>query len=75
GVETVTPSVTIADNATTPTSATATVTGAGSTTITASISPTTPHLHRFNADGQIVETWNLTDSLAIMQQLGLVPHR
>lgn len=30
-------------------------------------------LHRFNAEGQIVETWNLTDSLAIMQQLGLVP--
>lgn len=32
-------------------------------------------LHRFNAEGQIVETWNLTDSLAIMQQLGLVPPR
>ncbi len=32
-------------------------------------------LHRFNAQGQIVETWNLTDSLAIMQQLGLVPSR
>lgn len=32
-------------------------------------------LHRFNAEGQIVETWNLTDSLAIMQQLGLVPSR
>jgi predicted ester cyclase len=32
-------------------------------------------LHRFNAEGQIVETWNLTDSLAIMQQLGLVPAR
>ena len=30
-------------------------------------------LHRFNTEGQIVETWNLTDSLAIMQQLGLVP--
>ena len=29
-------------------------------------------LHRFNERGQIVETWNLTDSLAIMQQLGLV---
>ena len=28
---------------------------------------------RFNAEGQIVETWNLTDSLAIMQQLGLIP--
>ena len=24
-------------------------------------------LHRFNAEGQIVETWNLTDSPAIMQ--------
>lgn len=32
-------------------------------------------LHRFNEQGQIVETWNLTDSLAIMQQLGLAPTR
>ena len=30
-------------------------------------------MHRFDADGLIVETWNLMDSLAIMQQLGLVP--
>jgi predicted ester cyclase len=30
-------------------------------------------MHRFNASGQIAETWNLMDSLAIMQQLGLVP--
>jgi predicted ester cyclase len=30
-------------------------------------------MHRFDADGRIVETWNLVDSLAIMQQLGLVP--
>ena len=30
-------------------------------------------MHRFDADGWIVETWNLMDSLAIMQQLGLVP--
>ena len=30
-------------------------------------------MHRFDADGRMVETWNLTDSLAIMQQLGLVP--
>ena len=30
-------------------------------------------VHRFDADGRIVETWNLMDSLAIMQQLGLVP--
>jgi predicted ester cyclase len=30
-------------------------------------------MHRFNADGKIVETWNVLDSLAIMQQLGLVP--
>jgi predicted ester cyclase len=29
-------------------------------------------LHRFNERGQIVETWNLVDGLAIMQQLGLV---
>ena len=30
-------------------------------------------MHRFNAEGKIAETWNLMDSLAIMQQLGLVP--
>ena len=30
-------------------------------------------MHRFDADGRIVETWNLADSLAIMRQLGLVP--
>lgn len=30
-------------------------------------------LHRFDEEGRIVETWNLIDSLAIMQQLGLVP--
>lgn len=30
-------------------------------------------LHRFNDGGQIVETWNLMDSLAILQQLGLMP--
>ena len=30
-------------------------------------------MHRFNAEGKIVETWNLTDNLTIMQQLGLVP--
>jgi predicted ester cyclase len=30
-------------------------------------------MHRFNEDGKIAETWNLVDSLAIMQQLGLVP--
>ena len=29
-------------------------------------------LHRFDADGLIVETWNLMDSLAIMQQVGLL---
>lgn len=29
-------------------------------------------LHRFSAEGLIIETWNLTDNLAIMQQLGLV---
>jgi predicted ester cyclase len=32
-------------------------------------------MHRFNEDGKIAETWNLTDSLAIMQQLGLLPSR
>ena len=30
-------------------------------------------MHRFDAEGRIVETWNLMDSLAIMQQLGLLP--
>jgi predicted ester cyclase len=30
-------------------------------------------MHRFNAKGKIAETWNVTDSLAIMQQLSLVP--
>ena len=29
-------------------------------------------LHLFNDDGLIIETWNLMDSLAIMQQLGLL---
>ena len=29
-------------------------------------------LHRFDEDGLIVETWNLMDSLAVMQQIGLV---
>lgn len=32
-------------------------------------------LHRFNAEGLIIETWNLMDSLSIMKQLGLVPSR
>lgn len=30
-------------------------------------------MHRFDGEGRIVETWNLVDSLAILQQLGLVP--
>ena len=30
-------------------------------------------LHRFNDEGLIVETWNMMDNLAIMQQLGLTP--
>jgi predicted ester cyclase len=30
-------------------------------------------MHRFDEGGRIVETWNLMDSLAIMQQLGLIP--
>jgi steroid delta-isomerase-like uncharacterized protein len=29
-------------------------------------------LHRFDEDGLIIETWNLMDSLAIMQQIGLL---
>lgn len=31
--------------------------------------------HRFNDLGVIAETWNLIDSLTILQQLGLVPAR
>jgi predicted ester cyclase len=30
-------------------------------------------LHLFNDDGLIVQSWNLMDSLSVMQQLGLVP--
>jgi predicted ester cyclase len=30
-------------------------------------------LHRFNANGLIVETWNLMDGLAIMRQIGALP--
>ena len=29
-------------------------------------------LHRFDAGGLIIETWNLTDNLSVMQQLGLM---
>ncbi len=29
-------------------------------------------LHRFNDQGLIVETWNLMDNVAVMQQLGLM---
>ena len=29
-------------------------------------------LHRFDEEGMIVETWNLMDSLAIMEQIGLL---
>jgi steroid delta-isomerase-like uncharacterized protein len=29
-------------------------------------------LHRFDEDGLIIETWSLMDSLAIMEQLGLL---
>lgn len=29
-------------------------------------------LHHFDEDGLIIETWNLMDSLAIMQQIGLL---
>lgn len=29
-------------------------------------------LHRFDDDGLIIETWNLMDNLAIMQQIGLL---
>jgi predicted ester cyclase len=29
-------------------------------------------LHRFDEDGLIIETWNLMDNLAIMQQIGLL---
>lgn len=30
-------------------------------------------MHGFDAEGRIVESWNLLDSLAILRQLGLVP--
>jgi predicted ester cyclase len=30
-------------------------------------------LHRFNDAGLIVQTWNLMDGLALMQQLGVLP--
>ncbi len=30
-------------------------------------------LHRFNDEGLIIETWNMTDNLALMQQIGLLP--
>lgn len=30
-------------------------------------------LHRFDAAGLIVQTWNLMDGLAIVQQLGMLP--
>ena len=33
------------------------------------------NLHRFNADGQIAETWNLMDGFSIMRQLGALPSR
>ncbi|MBP6731058.1 MAG: ester cyclase, partial [Chitinophagales bacterium] len=29
-------------------------------------------LHLFNEEGVIIETWNLLDNLAIMQQVGLL---
>jgi len=32
-------------------------------------------LHRFNAEGLMVETWNLMDGLSIMRQLGALPSR
>jgi steroid delta-isomerase-like uncharacterized protein len=37
-----------------------------------SINATFWDLHLFDEDGLIVETWNLMDSLAIMQQIGLL---
>lgn len=36
------------------------------------ISTTFWDLHLFDEDGLIIETWNLMDNLAIMQQLGLL---
>lgn len=29
--------------------------------------------HRFNDDGLIIETWNMLDNAAIMQQIGMMP--
>jgi predicted ester cyclase len=37
------------------------------------VSTTFWDLHRFDEAGLIVQTWNLMDSLALMQQLGLAP--
>jgi predicted ester cyclase len=30
-------------------------------------------LHLFDKDGLIIESWNLVDNMAIMQQLGMLP--
>jgi hypothetical protein len=32
-------------------------------------------LHRFDAEGLIVESWNLMDGLSIMRQIGALPPR
>lgn len=37
------------------------------------VSTTFWDLHRFDDAGLIVQTWNLMDSLTLMQQLGLIP--
>ena len=50
------------------------------TTAVMGVAPTGKHvettfwdLHRFDDAGLIVQTWNLMDSLTLMQQLGLLP--
>jgi predicted ester cyclase len=47
----------------------------GAATTNRQVQATFWDMHRFDAEGRIVETWNLLDSLAIMQQLGLVPRQ
>lgn len=42
----------------------------GSGAISKRIETTFWDLHRFDSDGLIIETWNLMDSISVMQQLG-----
>jgi predicted ester cyclase len=44
----------------------------GATPTNKTVETTFWDLHRFNKDGLIIETWNLTDNLVVLQQLGLM---